>query len=225
MAAGSEGDASTEDVGTRERILHAALREFSDKGFAGARVRTIADAARSNLRMIYHYFGNKQGLYRAVFQGVFEQRVASMSAPGETLPEVLCTYQIAFSSGIERLRMLQWEALEVGAGTEGQLALERQRRNALAERIAHVAAMQRRRPALAHLDTDLLYLALTALAVYPSSFPGTTRLITGDDPSSPEFEQRYRMFLKDLGQLIESIASEARVIQSDPAIAGRVTHP
>ena len=51
---------------TRERILAAALREFSDKGFAGARVDRIARRARVNKRMLYHYFGNKESLFREI---------------------------------------------------------------------------------------------------------------------------------------------------------------
>ena len=52
---------------TRLRLLAAALDEFANKGFAGARVDTIAREARINKRMIYHYFGSKRGMWDAVF--------------------------------------------------------------------------------------------------------------------------------------------------------------
>jgi AcrR family transcriptional regulator len=39
---------------TRTRILEAAMREFAQKGFAGARVDVIARSARINKRMLYH---------------------------------------------------------------------------------------------------------------------------------------------------------------------------
>ena len=52
-------------IRTRERILRAARREFVAQGFAGARVDVIARAASVNKRMLYHYFDNKEGLYRA----------------------------------------------------------------------------------------------------------------------------------------------------------------
>src|SRR2546427_2012489 len=51
---------------TREQILSAALQEFSAKGFAGARVDVIARRAAINKRMLYHYFGDKAGLFREV---------------------------------------------------------------------------------------------------------------------------------------------------------------
>ena len=51
---------------SRRRILEAAADEFAARGFAGARVDRIAALARVNKRMLYHYFGDKRGLLRAV---------------------------------------------------------------------------------------------------------------------------------------------------------------
>jgi AcrR family transcriptional regulator len=57
-------------VPTRNRILQAAIDEFADKGFAGGRVDAICAAANVNIRMVYHYFGDKAGLYIAVLEHV-----------------------------------------------------------------------------------------------------------------------------------------------------------
>ena len=57
---------------TREAILKAAQDEFAAKGLFGARVNTIARRAGANKRMIYHYFGNKEGLYLAALERVYE---------------------------------------------------------------------------------------------------------------------------------------------------------
>jgi AcrR family transcriptional regulator len=56
--------------GTRERILRTAIAEFSEKGYNGARVLAICRKSRANPRMIYHYFGGKDGLYVAVLEHV-----------------------------------------------------------------------------------------------------------------------------------------------------------
>ena len=56
---------------TRMRILQAAKREFAQLGLAGARIDTISDRAKANKRMIYHYFGNKEGLFSAVIEDVY----------------------------------------------------------------------------------------------------------------------------------------------------------
>jgi AcrR family transcriptional regulator len=53
---------------TRDRLLEAARDEFAQHGFAGARTNRIVKCAGSNPRMIYHYFGDKAGLYVAVLE-------------------------------------------------------------------------------------------------------------------------------------------------------------
>lgn len=53
---------------TRDKILRAAIDEFATYGYSGARVERIRQRARANTRMIYHYFGDKSGLYVAVLE-------------------------------------------------------------------------------------------------------------------------------------------------------------
>jgi AcrR family transcriptional regulator len=56
---------------TRAAILAAATAEFTAKGLTGARVDAIAKSAGANKRMIYHYFGDKEGLYLAVLEATY----------------------------------------------------------------------------------------------------------------------------------------------------------
>jgi AcrR family transcriptional regulator len=56
---------------TQAQILAAATAEFTAKGLGGARVDEIAHRARVNKRMIYHYFGDKEGLYLAVLETAY----------------------------------------------------------------------------------------------------------------------------------------------------------
>jgi len=56
---------------TRAAILAAATSEFTAKGLTGARVDAIARSAGANKRMIYHYFGDKDGLYLAVLEATY----------------------------------------------------------------------------------------------------------------------------------------------------------
>jgi AcrR family transcriptional regulator len=53
---------------TRAEILKVAIEEFGEKGLAGARIDEIAAATRTSKRMIYYYFGNKEGLYLAALE-------------------------------------------------------------------------------------------------------------------------------------------------------------
>lgn len=56
---------------SRQAILDAARAEFCQYGLTGARVERISRRSRTNPRMIYHYFGNKEGLYLAVLEAVY----------------------------------------------------------------------------------------------------------------------------------------------------------
>lgn len=75
----SHGDASRTEPRTRDpertraSILDAATEEFSARGFAGAGVDAIASRSGANKRMIYHYFGNKRGLWIAVLEAAYER--------------------------------------------------------------------------------------------------------------------------------------------------------
>lgn len=58
---------------TMAEILAVAYAEFADKGLAGARIDEIAAATRTSKRMIYYYFGSKEGLYLAVLEGAYRE--------------------------------------------------------------------------------------------------------------------------------------------------------
>ncbi|CAN7438042.1 TetR/AcrR family transcriptional regulator [Rhizobium sp. LjRoot30] len=57
--------------GTKENILQVATEEFVDAGFSGARVDTIAEKTKTSKRMLYYYFGSKEGLYLAVLERAY----------------------------------------------------------------------------------------------------------------------------------------------------------
>lgn len=56
---------------TRAQLLEAALHEFADHGFHGARVDRITRAVGCNPRLLYHYFGSKEKLYIAALEHIF----------------------------------------------------------------------------------------------------------------------------------------------------------
>src|SRR5919198_3573771 len=58
---------------TRAEILAVATHEFAQRGYSGARVDEIAARTRTTKRMIYYYFGGKQGLYIAVLERAYAQ--------------------------------------------------------------------------------------------------------------------------------------------------------
>jgi AcrR family transcriptional regulator len=58
---------------TRQDIVDVATREFAQNGLSGARVDEIAAKTGSSKRMIYYYFGDKDGLYLAVLEEAYRK--------------------------------------------------------------------------------------------------------------------------------------------------------
>ena len=58
---------------TMADIIEVATHEFSEKGLAGARIDVIAEAMRTSKRMIYYYFGSKEGLYIRVLEEAYRR--------------------------------------------------------------------------------------------------------------------------------------------------------
>lgn len=71
---------------TRKNILSAAIKEFGENGFLGARTEAIAASAGVNKALLHYYFKDKEGLYKAVllkiFEGVAGQELAILDTPG-----------------------------------------------------------------------------------------------------------------------------------------------
>lgn len=79
---------------TKEDILATATQEFAANGLAGGRVDAIAERTKTSKRMIYYYFGSKQGLYLAVLERAYlEARTfeGQLNLPALPPAEALCT--------------------------------------------------------------------------------------------------------------------------------------
>jgi len=178
----------------------AAFKEFAAKGFAGARVDTIARRASINKRMLYHYFGDKEALFREVLRRKMAERqawgLATPDSPTESLPywfDLACKDK-------DWVRLLEWEALQFA---EGQLIDEERRRNSAGEAVKRII----RRQSLGHLTNEFpasqLLLAMLALTWFPVAFPQLTKFIAGKAPSEEGFLREQRGFLKRFAKAFE----------------------
>jgi TetR/AcrR family transcriptional regulator len=70
----------TRSAASRHRLLTAGAAEFAARGFAGANVERIAQAARVNKAMIYYHFRSKAALYREILRDMFEAVAVRVSA-------------------------------------------------------------------------------------------------------------------------------------------------
>ncbi|PYE78924.1 CerR family C-terminal domain-containing protein [Xylophilus ampelinus] len=156
----------------RERLLHAALRLFSEKGFARTSTREIAQAASVNLAAIRYYFGDKAGLYASTFtepMGAARDVIPLISPPHLSLRQALHAYYAFFVEPLKQgelarqcLRLRIREMLE----PTDQWA-EEMRQDAMAPHAALLAVL-RRHLDMRQDDDDLhrLAFALDGLAIH-----------------------------------------------------------
>lgn len=191
---------------TKEKILSAARKEFSAKGFDGARVDLIAQRARVSKRMLYYYYTNKAGLFRAVL----EQQVALRYPDSEYAPDDLgqrlnLWFQNTFND-TDWVNFLIWEGLRIKRGhveaTEGRLKNFQLR----VEKVRHdqeVGALP------SEIDPSFLALAFSAIITFPFAFPQLTYFITGQFPTEKSFREKQEVFLHALAKALQPQGAEA----------------
>ncbi len=113
----------------KRRVQDAAIKSFSKCGRAGARIDEIVRLSKVNVRMIYHYFGSKDGLYDDILAEVFRsraeflRRVKMESGDWDRLAVIkgMMDWQ---ASEPELSRILDWEACDDWAGSSAALEAE-----------------------------------------------------------------------------------------------------
>ena len=177
---------------TKRALLDAALVEFAEKGRAGARVSRIAERAGVNKQLISYYFGGKDGLYDALIERWLEQE--SEFAPRELpLDELVARY---IRDGVDHRDMhrllirdgIQGVATpdaEMPAGEEGELG-----------EVADLRRRQQEGELAEDLDPALLMLMLQGIASAGVVYPADVGKLTGLDPASEEFAERYGDLVK-----------------------------
>ena len=178
---------------TRERILSAALQEFAANGFAGARVDAIARRAAINKRMLYHYFGNKEHLFREVLRRKIAERQASAEGlsgdPAESLP---FWFKLSCKDA-DWVRLLEWEALQ----DADKKLIDGNSRRALATRaLGRICQQQASGHLSGKFEPGHLLLAMRSLTTFPMAFPQLTRLFTNRSVSDPHFQKQHAEFLQ-----------------------------
>lgn len=106
---------------TRAKLLAAGVELFSARGYDGVAVDEIVGRAGVNKRMLYHYFGNKDGLYVEVLRVVFAdlEKIEIEALRGETstdaaIRRILGDYFAFLAGHPEFVQLLMWENLNRG---------------------------------------------------------------------------------------------------------------
>jgi AcrR family transcriptional regulator len=178
---------------TRERILSVALKEFAAKGFAGARVDAIASRAAINKRMLYHYFGDKEGLFKAVLRRKISERQAWAENLSGDPAESLSFWFDAACKDADWVRLLEWEALQ---GSSTKVIDENERRASVTRGMERIRRRQAHGQISAEFDPRHVMLAMRSLTMFPVAFPQLTKLITGKSVFDSRFQRERAAFLK-----------------------------
>jgi AcrR family transcriptional regulator len=190
---------------TQTEILDVATREFARLGYSGARVDEIADRTRTTKRMIYYYFGDKEGLFVAVLQRAYAgirareqevdvehldpeaavRRVAELTFDHhEAHPDFIRLVSIENIHRAEHMAKLhEFVALNSPAIAVLEGILER----------GHAEGTFRRR-----IDPVDLHMMISAFCVFRVANRHTFGTIFGRDMLDPELRDRYRRMVGDM---------------------------
>ncbi len=190
---------------TRARILDVAIREFAANGFSGARVDTICRNADVNPRMIYHYFGDKAGLYVAVLEDVLgELRSEELKLEVDhvdPLDGMLALFRFIhghFGRHPELIALLNGENLLEGRFLKRSAATPMQ----ASPLLALIAGLLRRGEASgafrAGIDPLVLYVTMVSLCYFHRSNAHTLSAIFRKNLKSPAWQNAQRRLAEEM---------------------------
>ncbi len=195
---------------TRARILEKATGIFAESGFAGSPVSEIIEASKVNQRMVYHYFGDKEGLYRAVFveqwgllkswfDRALQNRLNNPQArPLDSKELLIQALEIFFdfiASNQSFVKLMMWEGLEGGHVSR---SIWKDVRGPLFAQIEFLAREAQREGVLdPSIDTAHLIISfLGVITFYFAYAPTLYDMIQKDPTSEKSLKERKEQVLK-----------------------------
>lgn len=191
--------------GTRQNILDVASQEFAINGLSGARVDEIAARTRSSKRMIYYYFGDKEGLYLSALENAYrrvregESRLDVAGLPPMQALALLVEFTFDHHHQHEEfIRMVMIENIHHGAYIDKSETISKLNVTA----IGHISRIYEQgvadgvfRPGL---DPVELHWQISALCFFNVSNRATFSKIFGRDVGAPETQARLRRNAVDM---------------------------
>src|SRR5581483_4039174 len=190
---------------TQNEILEVATREFAERGYSGGRVDEIAAQTRTTKRMIYYYFGGKEGLFMAVL----EQAYARIRA----LEQQVDVDHLDPESAVRRVAELTFDHHEAHLDFIRLVSIENTHRAEHLAKLDGVATLNN--PAVTVLEEILrrghetgvfrrqvepldLHMLISAFCVFRVANRYTFRSIFGRDMMSRRLRPRYRQMVGDI---------------------------
>ena len=203
MARIIEADRRRDRERTRAEILDVATEHFAEHGYSGARVDEIAEQTRTTKRMLYYYFGSKEGLYTEVLERAYTQiRAAEQEVDVEHLEPV---------AAIRRLAELTFDHHEAHPDFIRLVSIEnihRAEHMRASGRFADLntpaidliaAILERGRDVFTReVEAVDVHMMISAFCVFRVANRHTWETIFERDPLDPALRERYRRMLGDM---------------------------
>lgn len=207
---------------TREAILRAAIKVFARHGYDGGSVEKISKAARSVDRMIYYYFGNKEGLFVAALEEIYRRFNEAEAAVALDVED-----PVAALATVIRFTMRYYREHPEFVGLLNSENLHRGRHIGKSKRVREYSS-----PAVGITDRVLaagiarglfradvvardLYLLIAAAGYFHQSNRYTLSAFLGENVATPDAVARWEAFVLDM--VLRGMAVDG------PAAAGRTT--
>ena len=207
---------------TRDSILKAAIKVFSKHGFDGGRVEQISKAAKSYDRMIYYYFGSKEGLYIAALEEIyrrFNEAESELnldeSKPREALRAVIRFMWTYYLKHPEFITLLNTENLHRGK----HIGKSERAKEYSSPAVGVIERVLRTGAAQGLFRADLLardlYLTIAGLCYFYLSNRFTLSAFLGEDLESPAALQQWQ------AHVIDTVERTAAPGMSPPPITSK----
>lgn len=201
---------------TRDSILRAAIKVFAKHGYDGGSVEKISKAAKSYDRMIYYYFGSKEGLFIAVLEETYRRFNAAEETlaldpeqPLEAMKEVVRFVLRYYRDNPEFVTLLNSENLHRGKHIAKSLRAREYSSPAIGviEKILRVGAARGvLRPDKSARD---VYLMIAALGYFYQSNRHTLSAFLGENLEAPAAFAHWESFVIDAVLRTVSLAETA----------------
>ena len=187
---------------TRDNILRAATKVFARYGYDGGSVEKISKSAKSFDRMIYYYFGSKEGLFIEVLEDMYRRMndaelelSLDVEHPIESLTDVICFVVSYYSKNPEFITLLNTENLHRGK----HIAKSQRARDYSSPAIAIIRQLLesgvRKKIFRSDISARNVYLLIAATGYFYISNRHTLSAFLGEDLQSPEALAQWQAFI------------------------------
>jgi AcrR family transcriptional regulator len=204
---------------TRDSILKAATKVFARYGYEGGSIEKISSSAKTHDRMIYYYFGSKEGLFIAVLEGIYQRMDEAEASCAPEVDDPVAALKTVISFKVDYYRrhpefvtLLNTENLHKGKHVSKSAKAVEFSSHAveLIQRILDAGVAQ------GLFRSDLrardVYLLIVSTAYFFTSNRFTLSAFLGDSLDSREASLQWDAFVSD---------SVLRVVHKDGRPAGR----